>query len=351
MIKGFWELLEKPIIALAPMDGVTDAAFRYIIDKYGKPSILFTEFTSAEGIVAGAWQLLYAFVHHRTNTPTVAQIFGADPQAFYKVAFIIGEMGFDGIDINMGCPDRNVAKKGGGAGLIRTPEIAKQIVAETKRGTEDWAGGVSIATIGLNESVTNFITGYKHKNTIQPVYQPLPVSVKTRIGYDEIVTENWISTLLETEPVAVSIHGRTLKQLYTGEANWEEIAKAARLIKRTNTMVLGNGDIHSLADARKKINKYGVDGVLIGRAAMGNPAVFQGTSLHPHERFAIAYEQCKAFETLTPELHFLSLRKHLAWYCKGFDGASEMRVRLLQTQNAQEVKDALQPMIQMQAQI
>src|SRR5687768_604936 len=116
MVKGFWEHLKRPIIGLAPMDGVTDAAFRSIVDKYGKPDILFTEFTSVEGISYGAHQLLNAFIYHDTKTPTVAQIFGSNPDDFYKVAFVIAEMGFDGIDINMGCPDHHVAKKGGGAG-------------------------------------------------------------------------------------------------------------------------------------------------------------------------------------------------------------------------------------------
>lgn len=147
--QGFWRGLKRPIVALAPMDGVTDAAFRYIVDIYGKPSILFTEFTSVEGIVRGAWQLLQSFIYHKTSTPTVAQIFGKEPEAFYKTAILLAEMGFDGIDINMGCPDKNVARHGGGAALILKPQLAKEIICSVKKGLHDWSEGKKVEDLQL----------------------------------------------------------------------------------------------------------------------------------------------------------------------------------------------------------
>ncbi len=341
MTKGFWGDLKHPIIGLSPMDGVTDASFRFIVDKYGKPDVLFTEFTSVEGLSYGAVQLLSAFIYHRTDTPTVAQVFGSNPEDFYKAAFIISELGFDGIDINMGCPDRHVAKRGGGAGLILQPELAQEIIRQTRRGTEDWAGGTSIQSVGVKPSIIDWIHHYREKNSITSSRKPLPVSVKTRIGYDEIVTRSWISNLLEVNPANISLHGRTLKQLYSGEADWNEIEKAAQLTKGTLTTLLGNGDIKSISDAHEKIKQYHVDGVLIGRAAFGNPWVFTNRLSTLEERLRTALEHCQKFMELTPELHFLSLRKHLAWYCKGFDGAAKTRTQFLTANNLSEVESII----------
>lgn len=341
MKQSFWSSLQKPIIALSPMDGVTDAAFRYIVDTYGKPSILFTEFTSVEGIAHGATKLLDAFIHHTTSTPTVAQLFGANPEDFYKAAFVTCEMGFNGIDINMGCPDAAVARKGGGAALILKPEIAKQIIRHTKKGVADWSNGKSIKESGLPDSITTWVDTYKKHHEIEINRVSLPVSVKTRIGYHEPVTEPWIQTLLEEEPVAISVHGRTLKQMYTGAADWNEIGKAAALIKKTKTLALGNGDIKTVAEARKKAREFHLDGTLIGRASFGNPWIFQEFEATKEERIQVAIEHCEAFMRLTPDLHFLSLRKHLAWYMKGFEGSHELRKELMKVENLADVRRVL----------
>ncbi len=338
MTRGFWDNLNKPIIALSPMDGVTDAAFRYITDKYSRPDILFTEFTSVEGIGAGAEKLLSAFVYHKSDTPTVGQIFGSTPDDFYKTVFVLAEMGFDGVDINMGCPDPHVAKKGGGAGLIRTPKLARDIVTASKKGLNDWADGKQIEDVGLPETITLWVKNFVIKNNIIPVRRELPVSVKTRIGYEKPVTREWIENLLSVEPANISLHGRTLKQLYSGTADWDEIAKAAELTKKTKTTLLGNGDVKSIPEALKQIKKYQTDGVLIGRAAFGNPAIFNNSPLSVSDKLKIAIEHCEAFEEMTPELNFLSVRKHLAWYCKGFDNASDSRIALMRSNNAKEVK-------------
>ncbi len=341
METNFWREKSKPLIGLSPMDGVTDAAFRYITDKYGKPDILFTEFTSVEGLARGAAQLLTAFIHHKTDTPTVAQVFGATPQDFYKAAFIVAEMGFDGIDINMGCPDKNVAKKGGGAGLIRKPHLAQEIVTQTKQAVKEWFEGRKIEDIGITDDLLKGIKDFQTRFDFHPTTQLLPVSVKTRIGYDDIITEEWTKYLLETNPVAISIHGRTLKQLYSGLANWEEIGKAAQIIKKTDTLVLGNGDIKSLPDAQKKIKSYSLDGVLIGRATFGNPWLFKNEFPDISTKLAVAIEHAYVFQKLTPSAHFLSLRKHLAWYCRGFDNASDLRSQLIRVNSPEEVENII----------
>jgi tRNA-dihydrouridine synthase B len=328
MSRGFWDTLSKPIIALSPMDGVTDAACRFIADKYGKPDILITEFTSVEGLSAGATRLLESFIYHKTSTPTVAQIFGSDPEAFYRAAFIVAEMGFNGVDINMGCPDHNVAKRGGGAGLILQPDVARKIIQMTKQGIKDWSEGKNIQDVGLPETITDWIDSFKKSHDIHLNRRLLPVSVKTRIGFSDIVTEDWISTLLEEQPANISLHGRTLKQLYTGLADWDEIGKAAKLVKKTNTSILGNGDIKSIKEAKERISTYDLDGVLIGRASFGNPWIFADKTPTLDERLDTAIEHCETVLRLTPTQHFLTIRKHLAWYCKGFEFATDIRASL-----------------------
>lgn len=342
-----WSNLLEPIIGLSPMDGVTDAAFRYIADKKGKPSVLFTEFTSVEGVSHGAVKLLDAFIYHKTDTPTIAQIYGSDVESFYKTTFICCEMGFDAIDINMGCPDAAVARRGGGAALILQPTLAQKIIKTVKRAVKDWSEGKKIEGVDLNKNVVAWTKHYIATHAIQTDRKTLPVSVKTRIGYEEIVTQDWISNLLEMEPAAITVHGRTLKQMYTGEANWEEIGKAAEVARKTSTLLLGNGDITSLEDAHEKINTYKLNGALIGRASFGNPWIFCTDSYQPtaKERLETALEHCRMFIKLTPEGHFLSLRKHLAWYCKGFDGAAEVRARFMHVKNLEDVEGIMNDVI------
>src|SRR3989344_1395742 len=362
---GFWNNLKRPIIGLSPMDGVTDAAFRYISDKYGKPAVLFTEFTSVEGITRGAVKILDAFIYHKTSTPTVAQVYGSTPQSFYDATFVVCEMGFDGIDINMGCPDHNISKRGSGAALIRTPQIARKIIKAVKKATKDYFEGKKIEDTDLPEEIIFSVKKFKDSRHAELVSaskngsrnplrseasifgmtnnlndnkrKHLPVSIKTRIGYDLVVTENWIKDILETEPVAISIHGRTLQQMYTGKADWEEIGKAAEIVKKTKTLIFGNGDVKSIEEAKTKAQKYGLDGVLIGRATFGNPWIFQNHIPTNRERIDVALEHCEVFTKLIPNGHFPSLRKHLAWYTKGIPGSNELRNKLMRVYNIQEV--------------
>jgi nifR3 family TIM-barrel protein len=338
MIRGFWDSLKYPVIGLAPMDGVTDAAFRYMVDQYGPADIIFTEFTAVEGIDRGPPHILDAFIHHDTKTPTVAQIFGTDVEAFYKSTFIIAEMGFDGVDINMGCPDPSVSKRGAGAGLILQPKLAQEIVKACKRAAKDWAEGKKIEDVGLKPRTIWYVEAYKKQHGTAE-RRELPVSLKTRTGVQEVVVKDWISNLLEVEPANITLHGRTLKQLYSGLADWDQIAIAAELAHKTKTTLLGNGDVKTRTMAFERIKQYGVDGVLIGRAAIGNPWIFKGEDPTVATRFQAAIDHCRIFEKMTPDLHFLSLRKHLAWYAKGFEGASEVRGKLMQVTNADQVEE------------
>lgn len=339
MEKGFWKNLVKPIIALAPMDGVTDAAFRLITAKYGKPALTFTEFTSAEGICAGATKTLVAFKYDESERPVVAQLFGSTPEAFYKASFVVAELGFDGIDINMGCPAKNVASRGSGASLILNPELAKEIIRATKRAATEFEAGKTIEDVGLPETIVEYVQQNRAKKFPARF---LPVSVKTRIGYSEIVIEEWVKHLLETEPVNISIHGRTLKQMYTGAANWEAIGKAAKIIHQTETTILGNGDIKTMGEAYERIAQYEVDGVLIGRATFGNPWIFQNkTDATVEEKFMIALQHTHKHAEIFGTNLFPPLKKHLSWYCRGFANASEIRQKLMLAQNYEEVEEIL----------
>jgi len=340
IVKGFWGEMEKPVIGLAPMDGVTDAPFRYMVAKYGKPSLQMTEFTNVEGLARGAVKMLQAFIYDEIERPIVAQIYGTEPDSYYKAAVMLARMGFDGIDINMGCPATKVAKSGSGAGLIRTPELAKELVRMTKKGVKDWAEGISLEEAGVHPAI---IAAVEEMYPTESARAEIPVSVKTRIGYDTIVAEDWMKHLLEVEPANITLHGRTLRQMYLGEANWEVIGKACRVVRESGLDVgfLGNGDVSSLEIALDRVRDFGVDGVLVGRAAFGNPWLFSGRVPSHEECMAAAVEHSRLFEKMLPRVPFVMMRKHLGWYCKGFDGAKEMRVKLMNVESAGEVEEIL----------
>ncbi len=340
---SFWT--KKQLIGLSPMDGVTDAAFRYITDKYGKPDILFTEFVPVEGLARGATKLLQSFVHHATDTPTIAQIYGTDLNAYYQAAIVAAELGFDGIDINMGCPDRAVARKGAGAGLIKTPRLAQDIIRTVKRAVIDWSEGQSMEKVQVHDEITQTILKYRKTYQFHVTKKILPVSVKTRIGYDTVVTEDWMNYLLEAGPIAISVHGRTLAQMYTGRADWDEIGKAAALAHDSTIRLLGNGDISSLTEAKQKLKTYRLDGILIGRASFGNPWIFSDTVADYKTRLKTALEHAEIFAELLPDAHFVSLRKHMAWYCRGFDHAAEVREKLMHINTVDDVRRILREIV------
>ncbi|MCK5616677.1 tRNA-dihydrouridine synthase family protein, partial [Candidatus Pacearchaeota archaeon] len=210
MGKGFWSKLQKPIIGLSPMDGVTDAAFRYMSAKYGKPDVTYTEFVNVEGLARGAVSMLDHFIYSKIERPIIAQIYGIECESFYKVALMCCYLGFDGIDINMGCPANKVARRNSGAGLIRVPDQAKKIIRTVKQATKDWAEGITLEKAELRPKLINALKEMSPKTGPR---KELPVSVKTRMGVDSIIAEEWVKHLLEEKPVTIAMHGRTLKQM------------------------------------------------------------------------------------------------------------------------------------------
>lgn len=341
MFKGFWEKLSKPIIGLSPMDGVTDAAFRYITAKYSHPSVIFTEFIPVEGICRGILRLMDDFKYSELERPIVAQVFGSNPESFYKVSFLVAFLGFDGVDINMGCPDKSVSlKQGAGAGLILKPQLAKEIIAACKYGIDDFADGKKLGDVGLPPVLSRYVQSIKGEDNVPGGERvKIPVSVKTRLGFDSVIIEDWIKDLLEARPAAITIHGRTLKQMYSGSADWDSIAKAVKVSQGSSTLILGNGDIKDYQEALQKIEQYGLSGVLIGRASFGNPWVFQKDSdNHPmQERLKVMVEQAQYFARFLKNKPFINMRKNFGWYCRGFDGASQLRTNLMEAVSLDDV--------------
>ncbi len=359
---NLWNDISKPIIGLSPMDGVTDASFRFIAARHGGPDVIFTEFVNIQAAFFSPHTLLKDLAYSELERPVVAQIYGREPELFYKVAHIVCELGFDGLDINMGCPSRKVAASGCGAALIRTPELARQILRAAHRGIEDWFAGQSLAGVGIEPAV---IEGVRAANRLRvgvagrTERRRIPLSVKTRLGYDRNVVADWIPSLLEEKPAVISLHGRTLQQGYKGSADWDAIGRAVGIAAGSKTLILGNGDLQDLADACARMRATGVDGVLLGRAAQGNPWIFSNKNLFKSlpaaddprgldsaplnltERFRVINEHCGHYERLSGNRNFVAMRKHLTWYCKNFRGAAELRSRLMRVNNASEVAECL----------
>lgn len=238
---NIWQQLKKPLIVLAPMYDVTDSAYRQIIAGFGAPDLFFTEFVSADGLAsqAGREKLLREFYFTAKEQPIIAQIFGSHPETIESAARLAAELGFAGVDINMGCPDRAVLKQGSGAALIKTPELAKELILAAKRGAGD-----------------------------------LPVSVKTRIGDKQNELEQWLPVLLEARPAAITIHFRTTKELSKVEAHWELAPRAVEIAKDSGVLILGNGDVKITGEALRLAEETGLDGIMIGRGIFGTPWLF-----------------------------------------------------------------------------
>jgi len=359
----FWHHLPQPILGLSPMDGVTDAAFRLIVARQGKPDVSVTEFTSVLDVCRGPDHLLSSLLYHEDERPIVAQLYGKDPDLFYQAAHVVCELGFDGLDINMGCPSRTVASSGSGAGLIRTPALAHAVMRAARQGILDWAQGQTLAGVRLKPSRMELIQRMNHRRTGEGAgrRRMIPLSVKTRLGYDSIVVEEWISHLLEECPAVISVHGRTLQQMYRGDADWDAIARAAQLGQETSTLVFGNGDVGSVPDLIGRVRQSGVQGVLVGRATLGAPWFFRAKEtarwwvhradwpgrpsaglpdIEPDlgERLGVMVEHARLFEALFGREHFPRMRKHLGWYCKGFPHAAAMRAQMVRVSSSEEVE-------------
>lgn len=307
---NFWNKLPKPFFILAPMDGVTDTVFRQIVASQGKPDVFFTEFVPVEAILSkkGHKAIEQPLRYSENERPIVAQIWGSNPEYFYKSAQIIKKLGFDGIDINMGCPDKSAVKKGACAALIKNPKLAKEIIHSTIKG----AGG-------------------------------LPVSVKTRIGFSSMDTENWVRELLQTPISALILHLRTVVELSKVPAHWDEISKAVRIRDelKSKALIVGNGDIESLEEAREKCKLYGIDSAMIGRGIFNNVRLFNDTDnreLTSQQKIELLVKHLRLFKKIWGEnRHFELMKKFVKCYVNNYRGAFDDRERLMRTKKLDEL--------------
>ena len=312
---SFWTKLHKPFFVLAPMADVTDVAFREIIAKYGKPDVFFTEFVSADGLMSlGRKALLRDLAYTEKQRPIVAQLFTSKPEKMRGAAALVRELGFDGVDINMGCPDRKVEKQSAGAALIKNPKLALELVAAAKDGARD-----------------------------------IPVSVKTRTGYHKDQVEEWIGLLLSVKPSAITTHARTRSDMSKVPARWENIKQAVNLRDdlRSDTLIMGNGDVKDMDDARAKARETGADGIMLGRAIFGRPWLFKNSIEYLNRNepevvrkiLGIMLEHTRLFEKMLGGVkNFSIMKKHYKAYADGFPGAKGLRIKLMETKNADEVE-------------
>lgn len=314
---SYLDKLPKPFFILAPMANVTDAAFRRIIAKYGKPDVMYTEFVSANGLLSpGREVLLKDLLFSEVERPIIAQLFTADPEKMYGAAKLIQELGFDGIDINMGCPDKNVMKQGAGACLMKNPRLARELIKAAKLGAPN-----------------------------------IPLSIKTRIGDTKNTLTDWLPELLAEKPEMIIVHGRTRKELSKVPARWETIAEAVEIARGSGTLIVGNGDVVDLTDARAKAKQTGCDGVMLGRAIFGNPWLFNVEKnideISIAEKLQVMIEHSTLFMQLLGDVKsFHIMRKHYKAYAHGFDGAKELRIELMKTENVSEVEKIVNEFLQ-----
>lgn len=321
-MSNFWQEIKGPVFSLAPMEDVTDTVFREVVMGMatpGKLQVVFTEFTSVEGMnhPVGRERVSERLIVNnseramlkRMGIKLVAQIWGRNPEIYSKIAKYISEnYDFDGIDINMGCPVKKVFKIGACSALIGEPELAKEIVLATKEATD------------------------------------LPVSVKTRTGIKEHQTEEWISELLSVNPAAIILHGRTQRMQSEGDASWEEIRKAVQLRNQQNPSIPfhGNGDVFSYERGLKRIEESGVDGIMIGRGIFHNPWFFDTgkTEISKDERIERLVQHTKLFEQTWGGIkNFNILKRFYKIYLNSFPGAAKLRADLMEVKDYQDVYD------------
>ncbi len=329
-MKTFWQVAQdkaiseaRPLVMVAPMADVTDVAFRTMIAKYsrmgeerGGPDIMWDEFVSADGLNSPGREILKNdLAYGEAERPIVAQLFTSDAENMYQAAKLCRELGFDGIDINMGCPVSTIEKQGAGAGLIQTPGIAVELIRAAQRGAGD-----------------------------------VPVSVKTRIGFNKIEYKEWLGKLLACDLPALTIHLRTKKEMSLVPAHWELATEIYEFCKSIapDTIIIMNGDVKSLKEAQEKYEQYKIDGVMIGRGVFGTPWFFDWDLMHLgkektlKEKFEIMLEHTKLYEeTVGKYKSFAIMKKHYKAYVNGFDGASDLRVKLFECDNYTEVEKVI----------
>ncbi len=320
---NFWEDLDR-FYALAPMEDVTDTVFREMVlrNTMGDSlKVLFAEFLSTDGFChpVGKDKVIHRFYINSTekqllkekNVKLVAQIWGTDPEKFAKTAaYIQQETPFDGIDINMGCPQKNIIKKGACSALINDPVLAKEIIHASIEATK------------------------------------LPVSVKTRIGFKSVITEQWLQHLLDTPIKALTVHGRVQKQMSDGKADWNEIAKAAQMKKdRELTLpIVGNGDVESVRDGNERMSKYGTDGVMIGRGIFSDFWFFSGKEeITVQDKIDAMWQHAELFhQTWQGQKPWVVLRRFFKIYTYSLPQAAKLRNAVMTTNNITELKEMLE---------
>ena len=306
----FWKQFQPGFTCLAPMEGVTDIAFRQVVAKAARPDTFFTEFTNVNSYNSdkGRHNALDRFQTLPSEKPIVAQIWGTKPEFFTETAQALKQLGFEAVDINMGCPDRHVVATGGGSGLIRTPELAKEIIRATKM-----AG--------------------------------LPTSVKTRLGYSRVEEwRDWLTNILTEHPDALTVHLRTKKEMSKVAAHYELVPEIVALKNELSpeTILISNGDIETPTDGQKFIN-MGVDGIMIGRGVFHNPFCFEKTPReHSREelldlmRYHLDLYDKYELAPYDPLKHFYKI------YINNFPGASDLRAKLMETKSTAEAREVLQ---------
>lgn len=310
---NFWQELPKPFFILAPMEDVTDVVFRHVVQQAGAPDVFFTEFTNSDSFCHpdGLDSVRGRLVFTEDEQPMVAHIWGDNPDHFRQMSLGLAELGFRGIDLNMGCPVPNVAERGKGSGLIQRPERAAELIQAAK------AGG-------------------------------LPVSVKTRIGFTDISElELWISHLLRQDLANLSVHLRTREEMSKAAAHWELIPEIVRLrdTLAPQTLLTINGDIPDRQAGLALAAKYGVDGIMIGRGIFKNPYAFEKNP-QPHSQaemldlLRLQLDLQDQYQDQLPR-SIVGLHRFFKIYVKGFPGANDLRIRLMETKSTDEVRQVL----------
>lgn len=310
-MNNFWQELPRPFFILAPMEAVTDVVFRHVVASAAKPDIFFTEFTNAASYCspAGIHSTRGRLTFTDDEQPMVAQIWGSRPDQFAQMSLGLKEMGFAGIDINMGCPEKSVVKSGAGSGLIRTPEVAAELIAAAKESR-------------------------------------LPVSVKTRLGMSSTDEwHDWLSHILRQDVANLTIHLRTRKEMSKVDAHYEFIEPIKKLRDEIapNTLLTINGDIKNRQHGLELVEKYGVDGIMIGRGIFTNPFAFEETPKEhtKEELIGLLKSHLDLFDKYSTELEprkFEPLKRFFKIYIRDFPGASELREQLMHTKTTDEVR-------------
>jgi len=314
-MKSVWQTIAKPIYILAPMEDVTDTVFRRIVNLCGRPDLYFTEFTNVDGMASKGDKVVSQRIQFtKEEKPLIAQIWGMKPENYFKAAVRLKNLGFDGIDINMGCPQKSVISNGACSALMKNKPLAKEIIQATKEGAGD-----------------------------------LPVSIKTRIGFKTIILEDWIDFLLDQDLAALTIHGRTVAEMSKVPTHWDQIGIVTQMrnAKEKDTLIIGNGDVKSLSEAKEKATVYGLDGIMIGRGIFENPWLFnRGKTLDSitiADRIALLTKHVSLYEeTWGKNKNFQILKKYFKIYIANFDGAQELRAKLMETGNGADVVNVLE---------